>query len=41
MVKTYVYRLQNTVAQFIATRPSMDFCLGAEKRPGLRVDKRW
>ena len=32
-VKTYVSRLQNTVTQFIATRPIMDLCMAAERRP--------
>ena len=40
-VKTYVSRRQNTVTQFIATRPIMDLCLAAEWRPGSRVAKRW
>ena len=40
-VETYVSRRQNTVAQFIATRPIMDLCLAAERRPGPRVSKRW
>ena len=38
---TYVSRRQNTVAQFIVTRPIMDLCLAAERRPGSRVAKRW
>ena len=33
-VKTYVSRLQNTVTQFITTRPIMDLCMAAECRPG-------
>ena len=40
-VETYVSRRQNTVAQFIASRPIMDLCLAAERRPGPRVSKRW
>ena len=36
-VETYVSRLQNTVAQFIMTRPIMGLCMAAERRPGLRV----
>ena len=40
-VETYVSRRQNTVAQFIATRPIMDLCLATEQRPGPRVSKRW
>ena len=40
-VETYVSCRQNTGAQFIATRPIMDLCLEAERRPGTRVSKRW
>ena len=29
------------LAQFITTRPIMDLCLEAERRPGSRVAKRW
>ena len=32
---------QNTVAQFIATRPILDLCEGAVRRPGARVPRRW
>ena len=40
-VETYVSRCQNIVAQCIATRPIMDLCLAAERRPGSRVANRW
>ena len=40
-VDTYISRRQNTVTQFIVTRPIMDLCLVAERRPGSRVTKRW
>ena len=40
-VETYVSRRQNTVAQFIATRPIMDLCLAAERIPGPRIYKKW
>ena len=39
-VDTYVYLFQNTVAQFIATRPIMDLCLEDERRMGSRMAKR-
>ena len=39
--KTYVSCRQNTVTQFIATRPIMDLCLAAEWMPGSRVAKQW
>ena len=40
-VETYVSRRQNTEAQYIVTRPIMDLCLEAKRRPGLRVTMRW
>ena len=40
-VEAYISLCQNTVSQFIATRPIMDLCLAAERRPGSRVAKRW
>ena len=35
-VETYVYRRQNTVTQFIATRTIKDICLAAEHKTGHR-----
>ena len=32
---------QNTVAQYIATRPLLDLCEGARARAGTRVPLRW
>ena len=40
-VETYVSLQQNTVAQFISTRPIMDLFLVTERRPGSRVEKWW
>ena len=40
-LETYVSRHQNTVAQYIATRPIMILCLTAKRRPGERVIMRW
>ena len=40
-VETYVSRLQDTVAQYITTRPIMYLCLEAKRRPGPRVTMRW
>ena len=40
-IETYFSRHQNTVSQYIATRPIMDMCLVAEQRLGTRVPKRW
>ena len=33
--RVYIYQLQNMVAQYIATFPIMDFCLAAERNPGM------
>ena len=40
-VEAYIYRLQNTVSQFIATRPIMDLSMVAERRLGSRVPTWW
>ena len=40
-VETYISHHQNTVAQYIATRPIMDLCLAKKRRPGPRVAKSW
>ena len=40
-METYASHHQNTVAQFIATRPIMDLCMAAERRPESRVANRW
>ena len=40
-VEAYIYRLQNTVSQFIATRPIIDLCLATERHPWSRVVNRW
>ena len=40
-VETYVFLCQNTIAQYIATKPIMDLCLAAKRRPGPRVAMRW
>ena len=39
-VYTYIAHRNNTVTQFIATRPIMDVCLAAARRPGYWVLKR-
>ena len=36
-----ILRRQNTVAQFIATRPIMGLCEVAERRQGTRIPRRW
>ena len=39
--RTSFLRRQNTVAQFIATRPILGLCEVAERRRGTRVPQRW
>ena len=39
--RTSVLRRQNTVAQFVATRPILALCEGTEQRGGARVPQRW
>ena len=36
-----VLRRQNTVAQFVATRPILALCEGTERQGGTRVPQRW
>ena len=40
-IRTSILWRQNRVAQFIATRPILDLCKGAVRRPGARVPRRW
>ena len=40
-VETYILRRQNTVAQYIATRPILELCLAVEQQTGARVLMRW
>ena len=40
-METYISRRQNTSAQYISTRPILDLCLEAERRPRLWGPKRW
>ena len=40
-VHTSINRRQNTVAQYIATRPLLDLCEGATQIEGARVTLRW
>ena len=40
-VQTSILRRQNTVAQFIATRPILGLCEVTERRGGTRVPQRW
>ena len=40
-IRTSINRRQNTVAQYIATRPILDLCEQATRRPGTRMSRRW
>ena len=40
-VDTYISHHQNTMVQYIATRPIMDLCLTAKQRSGPRVTMWW
>ena len=40
-VRTSINRRQNTVAQYIATRPLLELCEGAKQREGARVTLSW
>ena len=40
-IRTLILRRQNTVAQFIATRPVLGLCEVTEILPGTRVPRRW
>ena len=40
-IRTSIQRRQNTVAQYISTRPLLDLCVGARQREGARVTLRW
>ena len=39
-IRVYITRLQNTVAQYISTRPIMDLYLAAEQKWGIRLSRR-
>ena len=40
-IKTSIQRRQNTVAQYIATRPLLDLCVGARAIEGAKMTLRW
>ena len=40
-IRKSVTRRQNMVAQYIVTRPILDLCERATRRPGVRVSRRW
>ena len=40
-IRKFTANRQNTVAQYIATRPLLDLCEGARAREGARVPMRW
>ena len=40
-IRVYIYRHQNTVAQYIEAHPIIYLCLAAEYKPGLCLSRRW
>ena len=36
-----IAHLQNMVAQYIATRTIMELCFAADRKPGMRLSRRW
>ena len=40
-IRKSVIRRQNTVTQYIATRPILDLCDWDTRWPGVRVSRRW
>ena len=40
-IRKSIENRQNTVAQYIATRPLLDLCEGARAREGAKVPMRW
>ena len=40
-IRTLILKRQNTVAQYVATRPLLDLCEGARAREGAKVPLRW
>ena len=40
-IRTLINNRQNTVAQYIATRPLLDLCEGTNQIEGARVTRRW
>ena len=40
-IRKSIAKRQNTVAQYIATRPLLDLCEGARAREGAKVPMRW
>ena len=40
-IRASIQRRQNTVAQYISTRPLLDLCKGVRPREGARVTLRW
>ena len=40
-IRASITNRQNTVAQYIATRPHLDLCEGTKQRGGVRMTRRW
>ena len=41
VIKTYISRCKNKVAEKIATQPILDLSLDADRIPGLQVPTQW
>ena len=41
LMETYIQQMQNTVTDYIATRPILDLCKAAERKRGTWVGIRW
>ena len=40
-IRVYTVCHQKTAAQYIVTHPIIDFCLAVERKPGMRLSRRW
>ena len=41
LMETYIWQIQNMVAQYVAMRPILDLCEAAERKRGDQVGIRW
>ena len=41
MIEAYIWRMQNTVVQYIATQSLMDLCEATERNKGAQVGMWW
>ena len=40
-IGVYTSQRQKMIVQYIATRPIMELCLEAERKPGMRIYRKW